>query len=447
MIGTLLWTWDYDGWIVLAGVLCATSSALLGAFMVLRRMSMLGDAISHAVLPGIAAAFLLTGSRSSLPMFIGAAITGVLTAVFTQWIRGVGKVDEGASMGVVFTALFAAGLLMVVRAADAVDLDPGCVLYGAIELTPLDRVDVWGLSMPRVVLTLGIVTVINMLFVVLFFKELKLTSFDPALATTLGFRASWIHYLLMTLVAVTAVASFETVGNILVVAMLVAPAAAAYMLTDRLAWMILLAVAIGSSSALLGHATAIAVPGFFGFRSTTTAGSIAACAGLFFAIAAALGPRHGVIVRTVRRRWLSLRILCEDIIALLYRTEERHRGRKLSLAEIRDATFSGPLATRLAVRLLRMTGAIESSGPTIELTSGGRARAVELVRTHRLWEQYLSTEADVDTELLHEGAERLEHFTNRPLQARLRESAGDVTADPHGSPIPPEESEGSGAKE
>ena len=109
------WLWQLDGWIIVAGVLCAVASSLVGNFLVLRRMSMLGDAVSHAVLPGLAVAFLISGSRQSVPMFIGAAIVGVLTAMLTQWIRNFGKVDEGASMGVVFTTLFAIGLIIIVR--------------------------------------------------------------------------------------------------------------------------------------------------------------------------------------------------------------------------------------------------------------------------------------------------------------------------------------------
>ncbi|MCA9049704.1 MAG: metal ABC transporter permease, partial [Planctomycetaceae bacterium] len=193
------WNWALDGWIVVAGVLCAVSSSLLGNFLVLRRMSMLGDAITHAVLPGLAAAFLVTHSRSSLPMFIGAVVAGILTAFFTEWIRGTGEVDEGASMGVVFTSLFALGLILIVRAADQVDLDPGCVLYGAIELTPLDTVTMpGGFEVPRAVVSLSAVTLLNLVFVILFLKELKITSFDPALATSSGIHAGLMHYLLMT---------------------------------------------------------------------------------------------------------------------------------------------------------------------------------------------------------------------------------------------------------
>ena len=258
---------------------------------------MMGDAISHAVLPGLAVAFLVTGSRSSLPMFIGAAIVGILTALFTEWIRGFGKVDEGASMGVVFTALFALGLLLVVQAADHVDLDPGCVLYGAIELTPLDLTPFLGLEVPRVVVMLGAVFLLNLLVVVLFYKELKISSFDPALATSLGINARAMHYLLMTLVAITTVASFESVGNILVVAMLIVPAATAYLLTDRLSLMIVLAVLFGAASAVIGHVGAIAVPAAFGYESTNTAGMMALTAGALLALACVFAPRYGLISR------------------------------------------------------------------------------------------------------------------------------------------------------
>lgn len=301
-------SWSLDGGIIAAAVLCALASALLGPFLVLRRMSMMGDAISHAVLPGLAVAFLVTNSRASLPMFLGAAVVGILTALFTEWVRGYGKVDEGASMGVVFTALFALGLLLVVQAADKVDLDPGCVLYGAIELTPLDTTRFAGREIPRVVLTLGSVCLLNLICVVVFYKELKISSFDPALATTLGINARFMHYLLMTLVAVTAVASFESVGNILVVAMLAVPAAAAYMLTDRLLTMIVLTVIFGVLAAVLGHLSAIAVPAAFGYESTNTAGMIALVSGCLFFLAMLLGPRHGVISKLITRARFSRQI-------------------------------------------------------------------------------------------------------------------------------------------
>ncbi len=373
MIVALSLTWSLDGWIIVVGSLCAFASALLGNFLVLRKMSMLGDAVTHAVLPGIAVAFFITHSRSSLPMFLGAVIVGILTALFTEWIRGIGKVDEGASMGVVFTSLFALGLVMLVQAADRVDLDADCVLYGAIELTPLDRVGFLGFRVPRAALTLGCVAVINLIFVVLFFKELKISSFDPALATTMGFSAKLMHYILMVLVSVTAVASFESVGSILVVAMFVVPAATAYMLTDRLGLMIFFSCLIAVASAVLGHIGALVVPTWFGYESTLTTGMMAVVAGLLFAAAACFGPRHGVIVKIVRRQFLSLRILCDDIVALLYRCEERATG-EATAGQLLEHLFTGRLALAAALSTLRRRGEIAFAGDAYRLTDSGRDR-------------------------------------------------------------------------
>lgn len=439
MGGLEQWNWFLDGWIIVAGMLCAASTALLGNFLVLRKMSMLGDAITHAILPGLAAAFMISDSRSSLPMFLGAVIAGILTALFTEWIRGFGKVDEGASMGVVFTSLFALGLVMIVQAADHVDLDPGCVLYGAIELTPLDTILVNGWEIPRVVLVLSIVLLINVLFVVFFYKELKLSSFDPALATTTGFNATFIHYTLMTLVAVTAVASFETVGNILVVAMFVVPPAAAYMLTDRLGWMIVLSIVLALIAAVTGHLSAITVPRWFGYQSTSTAGMMAVASGLLFIVAALFAPRHGILVIFGRRQMLSWKILAEDIIALMYRIEERDPDQRPNASDLQEILFSRKLPTKLCLRYLKKQGQTVETAGTFALTETGRDLGRQLVRSHRLWEHYLVEHAGMTAENIHKQAERLEHVTDRILRDKLNADTLETDQDPHGRPIPPED--------
>lgn len=275
------WT-SIDTWIVVTGALCAAACALPGCFLVLRKMSMMGDAISHAVLPGLAIAFLVTGDRASLPMFIGAALTGVLTALFTQWIHRFARVDQGAAMGVVFTTLFAIGLVILVQAADHVDLDPGCVLYGAIEFTPLDTVALGGWNIPRAALVNGIVLLVNATLIALLFKELRLSAFDPELSATLGFSPGFLHYLLMTMVAVTTVAAFESVGSIIVIAMLIVPAATAQLFTRRLLPMLVVSVLVGIASAVLGHIGALVIPPWFGFESTTSSGMMAFASGMLF---------------------------------------------------------------------------------------------------------------------------------------------------------------------
>lgn len=438
-MGLASWDWYLDGWIIIIGVLSAVSASLLGNFLVLRRMCMLGDAISHAVLPGLAAAFFLSGSRSSGAMFLGAVLVGVLTAFFTEWIRNSGRVDESASMGVVFTSLFAIGLVMIVQAADRVDLDANCVLYGAIELAPLDTVRLFQFDIPWSAVVLGVMAIVNAVFVTLFYKELKLSSFDPSLATSAGFNASFMHYMLMTLVAVTSVASFESVGNILVVAMFVVPAATAYLLTDRLVVMIVLSVVVAGVSAVLGHIAAIVVPAWFGYHSTTTAGMMATTSGLFLGLAVILAPRHGVLVKLVQRRFLSFRILSDDIVGVLYRVQEKQLHDGPTPEMLADILFAGTRQVRIALFWLKFRDQVENRNSQYLLTSAGEVRARELVRSHRLWEEYLVSHAGLEREKIHDKAEQFEHFTDRELREQLNQATGLPNVDPHGSPIPNEQ--------
>lgn len=291
--------YNLDTWIVITGALCASACAIPGCFLVLRQMSMMGDAISHAVLPGLAIAFMITGSRSSLSMFVGAAVVGVLTALFSQWISQFGKVDRGASMGIVFTSLFALGLILIVQASNHVELDASCVLYGALELTPLDlwQWEFLGLSFkaPRAACVLATILVINITVIGIFYKEFKISSFDPALAKTLGIHSGLIHYLLMTMVAITTVAAFEAVGSIIVIAMLVVPAATAYLLTENLVIMMFVSVFFSIAAAILGHISAILVPSWFGLNSTSSSAMIAVMAGCLFLIAWIFAPKQGLL--------------------------------------------------------------------------------------------------------------------------------------------------------
>jgi manganese/zinc/iron transport system permease protein len=279
------------GWIILTGALTAISCALIGSFLVLRRMAMLGDAISHAVLPGIVLAFLWTGSRSSPAILLGAGTLGVLTAVFTEFLHKTGRLQADASIGVTFTSLFALGVILVSALAGQVDLDQDCVLYGEIAYVPWDTLTWRGMDLgPRAVWTLGGLTVLMLTFVLAGWSRLKLISFDPALAASLGVSVGLWHYLLMGAVSMTTVASFEIVGAILVVAMLVAPAATAYLLTDRLAVMLGLAAGFGVLSSALGYALATAL-------NASIAGSMGVVAGVMYGLALVFAPRHGILAR------------------------------------------------------------------------------------------------------------------------------------------------------
>jgi manganese/zinc/iron transport system permease protein len=317
------------------------------------------------------------------------------------------------------------------------------VLYGSIENTPLDLIPVVGIMIPRAVLVLGTVLSVNAVFVAVFFKELKLSSFDPSLATSLGFSAKLMHYLLMTLVAVTAVASFESVGNILVVAMFIVPPATAYLLTDRLDLMILLSCSIAAIGAISGHVAAVVVPSWFGFGSTTTAGMMAVMVGLFFTIAMLFAPQRGLVIKWFGNQALSLRILSDDIVAYLYRAEERSEPGVSSTSttpnDLSKALIVRGWPLRLALFSLRRRKEIGLDSDGYHLQPAGHQHAQELIRSHRLWEQYLATEANVDLDQIHDKAERLEHFTDRRLRDQLDRAMDAPKRDPHGSEIPKEQ--------
>jgi manganese/zinc/iron transport system permease protein len=430
------WTF-IDTWIVVTGALSAMACALPGCYLVLRRMSMMGDAISHTVLPGLAIAFLITGSRESLPMLIGATAIGVLTAYLVQGIHRLSGLDRGASMGVIFTAFFALGLILIRQAADHVDLDPNCVLYGAIELTPLEVHRIFGQEIPRAALTNGAMLLVNILFVLLFFKELRVTAFDPALATSMGIHAETMHYALMTLVAATVVAAFESVGSILVIAMLIVPGAAAYLLTDRLWKLLVLSQIIAALCALLGHIGAITVPTWFGFRDTSTAGMMAVAAGFLFLAVFLLAPRYGLLSRFISQALLTLKITRDDILGFLYRYDELapEDARPVTAADLARAMRSTG-RVRLALWDLRRRGWVRGSGAAIEATPRGLSEGRGLIRSHRLWESYLFHRLGIDANEAHFPAHQLEHFTDEAMQSELARSADHPQVDPHRRNIP-----------
>ncbi len=430
------WT-SFDTWIVVTGMLSAMACALLGNYLVLRRMSMMGDAISHAVLPGLAIAFIITGSRGSLPMLVGATLIGIVTAFLIQAIFRLSGLDKGASMGVIFTTLFALGLILIRQAADHVDLDPSCVLYGAIELTPLDTYDWGGFEIPRAAVTNGVMLLFNLVFVLVFYKELKITSFDPALATTIGINADLLHYVLMTMVAATTIAAFESVGSILVIAMLIVPGAAAHLITDRLGVMLGLSMVIAALAAGLGHLGAITVPVWFGFRDTSTAGMMAVTTGLLFLLVFLFAPRYGILSRLLQQARLALKIVGDDILGLLYRFQEvAPAGTAPMQADDFRQALKQDWTVRLALWGLVRRRWVERVADGFNLTAEGLQQGRQLIRSHRLWESFLCGKVGYCETDVHTPAHHLEHFTDDALQNRLADASDRPQEDPHQRTIP-----------
>jgi manganese/zinc/iron transport system permease protein len=272
-----------DFQIILVGILVAVSCAILGCFLVLRKMAMVGDAISHAVLPGIVIAFLIVQRFDSIFMLIGAAILGVFTTLLIEFLHKQGKLQTDASIGVSFTSLFALGVILISVFASKVDLDAECVLFGEIAYVPLH---VWRIDLgdgailnlgAKAAWWIGSVLMIILVFVTIFYKEMLLTTFDPAFASAIGINVSVWHYSLMSLVSLATVAAFESVGAVLVLSFLVVPPATAYLLTTNFKKMLFLSCFIGIIVAILGYYTAA-------FLNASIAGSMTSVAGVIFAL-------------------------------------------------------------------------------------------------------------------------------------------------------------------
>lgn len=274
--------WMWRG--MLAAALVAVPSAVLGVFLYLRRRSLVADAHSHLALPGIVAAFLLTGSVSSPVMLGGAVVVGLGASFAIEALSRRRGIRADAAIGIVFTPLFALGVILLSSQVHDAHIDAQCVLFG----------DVLGISDTSLRL-LGIVAPVVLMLVAVFYRWLALSSFDAALAHTLGVPVAAVHYGLMTAVALTTMASFEAVGAVLVIALIIVPAATAHILTDRLPAMLAVAVAHGLSSAVLGMYLSIWI-------NSSTAGAMAVVGGALYALAFLFAPRHGMLI-AMRRSW------------------------------------------------------------------------------------------------------------------------------------------------
>lgn len=420
-------------WIITIGALVAVSCSLVGSFLVLRRMAMLGDAISHAVLPGIALAFLLTGSRNSWIMLVGAAALGVITAFLVQVLSRRGGVRSDAAIGVTFTTLFAIGVILISLYASKVDLDTDCVLYGVLEYTTLHTLMIGGQNYgPYAFWQMLVVCVLVLGFVVGLFKELKIVSFDPETATALGINATLVHYLLMGVVSVATVGAFEPVGAILVVAMLVVPPATAYLLTDDLKTMLWLGAGIGILSSAFGYLGAH-------WFDASAAGMMSVVAGIFFALAILFSPRHGVVTKYWAQQALSRTVLREDALQELWRAGELQQQNTPALNAVGLAAMlklEVGSAQRLFQGFLR-DGLVQKKGEGFILSPSGHKIAQELVRRHRVYESYLE-EVGYEPDHVHDPADRVEHFLTDELTETLEIAAGNPVIDPHGKQIPPE---------
>ncbi|MER2190728.1 MAG: metal ABC transporter permease [Solibacillus sp.] len=263
-------------WVILTGVLVGITCSVAGVFLVLRKMSMIADAISHTVLFGIVMSFIVTQTLTGISMFIGAALAGLLTAFLVQYLRSSG-IQEDAAIGIIFTTLFAVSVLLVTLYAGNVHLDVEHVLMGEIAFVPWETFTLFGLEMPKAVWMLGSSLLLNILILVAFYKEFKLSTFDAVYAASIGIPIVFMHYLFMLMISFTTVSAFDSVGAILVIAMLIGPAATAYLISRSLKQMFSFAISFGVTAAIAGYYAAK-------WFDTSIAGMMAVMVGVLFVI-------------------------------------------------------------------------------------------------------------------------------------------------------------------
>lgn len=324
--------------IQLIASLVAIACAIPGTFLVLRKMAMISDAISHSILPGIVVGFFLTQDLNSPWLILLAAATGVLTVVLVEKIQNTKLVKEDTAIGLVFPALFSIGVIMIAKFANDVHLDIDAVLLGELAFTPFDRLYFNGTDVgPKSLWVIGVILISALLLLFAFFKELKISTFDAGLATSLGFSPVVLHYGLMSVASVTTVGAFDAVGAILVVALMIAPAASAYLLTTDLKKMIALACAFGVFSAISGYWIAHIL-------DASIAGSITTMLGIVFLIIYLFAPNKGLIAVLYREKQQRIEVFLITFLLHLKNHSEpnerhvNHLNEHINWAKVRSKT-------------------------------------------------------------------------------------------------------------
>jgi ABC-type Mn2+/Zn2+ transport system permease subunit/Mn-dependent DtxR family transcriptional regulator len=408
--------------VILLGVTCG----LLGSFIVVRKMALVGDTLSHAVLPGVALGFLWHQTKDPFAIFVGATIAGLVGTAIVGWIKQTTRLKEDAALGLVLASFFAIGICLVTMIQRLPTGNKSGIdkfLFG--QAAALSAGDV------RLI---AVVAILSFAAITLFYKECLVGSFDPEFARTAGFPTRLIHQGVMLLLAFSIVIALQAVGVVLVSAMLITPAAAAYLLTDRMHIMLILAAIFGMVAGVLGA--------FFSFlgNNLPTGPFMVLGASAVFAAAFLFGPRHGVVVRWWKRMSRANRIRRENTLKSIYRVlEDRNfQGEGVSLRELAELRHESLEQARAQSQELRRDGFVTTheDGNIVLLTPEGWQRACEIVRNHRLWELYLTNAAQYAADHVHEDADKIEHVLGMEIVRDLERRLQFAKRDPHGKLIP-----------
>ncbi len=412
---------------LLGSILLGINCGMLGSFIVVRKLSLMGDALSHAVLPGVAMGFLWNMEKDPVAILIGAVIAGLLGSFVVNLITHTTRLKEDTALGMVLAGFFAVGICLVsmiqrrVQNGNQSGIDK--YLFGQAAAINTDDV-----------FLMAIVTISALVVMGVFYKEFLVSSFDPGFAGVSGLPVKFFHYLLMLLLAFSVVIALQAVGVVLVSAMLITPAATAYLLTDRLHRMISMAMIFGVVSGAIGCFISFLKPGL------PTGPFMVLAASLCFFGAFLFGPRHGVVMRWWRQLSRSHKVQRENTLKAVYQVlEEREfKGEGVSLRELaqrRRETIEEARQQSLALVRNRLAS-LHEDGNLILLNPDGWQRACAIVRNHRLWELYLTNAADYPADHVHEDAEKIEHVLGEEVVRQLERRLDYAKTDPHGKPIP-----------
>ncbi len=395
----------------MVGLMCG----VLGCFIVLRNMALIGDALAHAILPGVVVAFMLVG-YSTIGFFAGSVIAGLVAAVGITWIQHNVKTKNDAAIGIVFTTMFALGVIGISGVSrEGVHLDLKDFLFGTV----------MGVSNEDLYLTAA-VTVYVLVSIAVFYRYLFATTFQEVVAQTMGISVKMMHYFLMLMLSFAVVASLGTVGVILVVAMLITPASTALLLSDRLQYVLVIAGVVGLLSAIIGLLGAIIV-------EAPPGPAMAVVATMFYLTAVFFSPKKGLVFKYFQKRKLQNKIHVEDILKEGLKLEGRG---EFTFIKVKGKLGLSKAKLSKYLKQMNTQELLNHKNNQISLTQRGKDEALRLVRAHRLWETYLVNQIGLSAEQIHEDAEKYEHLLSEEILDEVDATLGFPKKDPHGSPIP-----------
>jgi manganese/zinc/iron transport system permease protein len=411
-------------YVVLGSVLLTASSAIVGTFTFLNKRSLIGDAIAHAVLPGICLGFMVAGTKNPIVLIIGAFITGWLSLVVVEYISRKTRIKEDTAIGLVLSVFFGIGILMLTviqKSGNASQSGLDHFLFG--KAAALVGSDLYAFL---------IVASILLVVVYIMFKEFALLAFDKAYARSIGYPVRTLELILTSLIVLAVVIGIQAVGVVLMAAILITPAAAARFWTDKITVMVLLASAFGAFSGLSGAYISFVAP------AMPTGPWIVIVISTIAFISFFLAPKRGVVYRLIRQKTIHQTINNENVLKVMYQLGEENKNFFIPrhLDEIiRRRKYEKPTLQTILRRLLHH-GYVEQTGNLWNLSEEGKNKAQRVVKIHRLWELYLTTYMKIAPDHVHEDAETIEHLLTPELEAELEKQLGYAKLDPHQTKIP-----------